>query len=58
MRRRAWALVAVVCVVAAGVLGACGSDDNGGVIEGPTATTSLAPGSTSGGSTATSAPGY
>lgn len=44
MRQRVWALVAVVCV-AAGVLGACGSDDNGGVIQGPTGTT-VAPGAT------------
>jgi len=58
VRQRAWTVVAVVCVVASGVLGACGSDDNGGVIQGPTAT-SLAPGTTAGGgSSATSAPGY
>jgi len=54
--RGAWALVAAVCVAAASVLGACGSDDNGGVIQGPTGT-SVAPGTTApaGGTTATTA---
>ena len=55
MRRRAVAVVAAVCV-AMGLLGACGSDDNGGVIDVPQdSSTSLAPGTTAGGSTT---PGY
>ncbi len=53
---RGWALVAVLCVAAASVLGACGSDDNGGVIQGPTGT-SVAPGTTAGGGT-TATTGY
>jgi len=57
MRRVAAGVAALV--FAGAVFAACGSDDNGGVIQGPTATT-LAPGSTpstaasSGGGT----PGY
>jgi hypothetical protein len=51
MTRRASALVAAVSVVAALGLAACGSKDNGGVIDNPTVTS--APGATS----VTSAPG-
>ncbi|GEM_PF-6539155 len=61
MRRRVLALIAAVGVAV--VLAACGSSDNGGVIQGPTGTT-VAPGSTApSGTTATTAggsgtPGY
>ncbi len=54
VKQRAWAVVAVV-IVAAGVLGACGSNDNGGVIEGPSGTT-VAPATTTAGNN--SSPGY
>ena len=50
MRRRAAALLAALAV--GFVLAACGSHDNGGVIQGPTGTT-VAPGTTSGGATTT-----
>ena len=52
---RRWALALVAALALAGVTGACGSNDNGGVIQGPVTTT--APGATTtagGGGT----PGY
>jgi len=52
MRRRAFALLAALGVAV--VLAACGSKDNGGVIQGPTGTTVPAATTTAGGGT----PGY
>ena len=43
------ALVAVVVLTAAVGLAACGSDDNGGVIQGPTGTTAPAGATTTAG---------
>ena len=51
MRRRAGALVAAVSMVAALGLAACGSNDNGGVIQGPAGTTVPGPTTTAGGGT-------
>jgi hypothetical protein len=45
VRRRAAALLAALAV--GFVLAACGSSDNGGVIQGPTGTTTTVPGATS-----------
>jgi hypothetical protein len=53
VRRRVAALVAAAGVAV--VLAACGSKDNGGVIQGPTGTTVPAATSTTGGS---GTPGY
>ena len=52
MRRRAVALLAALGVAV--VLAACGSKDNGGVIQGPTGTTVPGPTTTAGGGN----PGY
>jgi len=52
LRRRAVALLAALGVAV--VLAACGSKDNGGVIQGPTGTTVPGPTTTAGGGN----PGY
>ena len=54
MRRRAGAVLTAVAVVAALGMAACGSKDNGGVIQGPTGTTVPGPTTTAGGGN----PGY
>jgi hypothetical protein len=53
---RLLALVAA-CAVALGLAG-CGSNDNGGVIQGPTGTTTTAPGATTTAGGGNSSSGY
>jgi len=55
VRRRASAVLAAVAVVGALGMAACGSKDNGGVIQGPTGTTVPGATTTAGGS---GTPGY